>query len=482
MGRRIVWLSLTAIILAGAIRYFHFPAFWLDEAFVAVSLKEFSLQKIFAPLEYGQYFPRLYLMVIGALREGLGYHIAVLRLLPFLCFIIASFWWAKLLNKRVGSFAVVGGIAGAMFIGSIFWLDQAIQLKQYTFDVLLALIPFLIDDAFFEQTFNDRKNRFTLLLLILPCIFSYTYPFALFARVLGWYFYQVNRQGVRLHLSSVAWFFVLVGFCLSSIWLTDHQFNLMDSQAYFAYWQDCLLRSRFEQGLGSGFRLLAKFFWGWHGRMPLVTAMVVPLQIAGIYTVIQRWRRKASGEEEAAWGSRSFGSLILLSTVILASPTLNYPMCAGRVTLFAQVHLQLLTLEGALFFLRSFDKRTLIILWIAVAIILFHSGREYGRFVKAEPAENLLPVLSLMKPEVSNIAIVQSCSAAQVKALPEPLPVREVLFEFKAEQIRGERVWVVWSHLGADYCVKELEQIRSQAKSWQVINEGNGRGLALAEF
>jgi hypothetical protein len=482
MSRRIIWFSLIAIILAGTFRYFQFPSFWLDEAFVAVSLKEFSLATIFAPLQYGQYFPRLYLLAIGALREGFGYRIGVLRLPGFFCFLVASYFWAKLLIKRSAAVVVVGALAAIMFIGSIFWLEQASQLKQYTFDVLLALIPFLIADDFFEHTITHRQNRAKLLLLVLPCALSYTYPFALFARLLGWYLNGLKRRGPRLPRSSIAWLVVPLGLCLFSIWLTDHQFNMKDRQAYFSYWQDCILHAQFEQGVTNGLRLLAKFFWGWHGRMPLVTAVVAPLQIAGIYAVIKRWLKNAPAESETVWGPRSLGSIILLAGMVIASALLNYPICAGRVTLFAQIHLQLLTLEGAILFWQFYQKRAAVVLWVMVAIISFHTVREYVRFVKAEPSENLLPIVALIKPEISNKAIVQSCSVAQVEALPEPLPVQELLVDFKIAELRGEKVWVVWSHLGTDYCVKELAEIRAQAKTWQILADGNGRGLALAEF
>src|SRR5215216_1248061 len=139
-----LWMAAAAIIFAGAMRYAMQPSFWLDEAFVAVSLRSPTLHTIFSQLEYGQFFPRIYLLAIAALREFFGYTIWVLRLLPFLSFVLATLLWARLLAKRALVFAVLNLMAAALLIGASFWLDQAIQLKQYTFDVLLALIPFLI--------------------------------------------------------------------------------------------------------------------------------------------------------------------------------------------------------------------------------------------------------------------------------------------------------------------------------------------------
>jgi hypothetical protein len=115
--------------------------------------------------------------------------------------------------------------------------------------------------------------------------------------------------------------------------------------------------------------------------------------------------------------------------------------------------------------------------------VLFHSGREYVRFVRAEPSENLRPVISLIKPELADTAWVHHCSVAQVRSLPEGLPVEKVVLGIEKQYPqRGEKLWIIWSHLGEEACVRELEQVRSRARSWQVIHEGPGRGLALAEF
>src|SRR5262249_43510583 len=148
------------------------------EAFVAVSLRNPSIRTVFAPLEYAQYFPRLYLSSIALLRQTLGYQIWVLRLLPFLSFVIGSLFWTALLIKRARPFVALSVLGGILLLGASFWLDQAIQLKQYTFDVLLALIPFLISDSFFERSLAEGNDRALLGALAIPCLLSYTYPFS----------------------------------------------------------------------------------------------------------------------------------------------------------------------------------------------------------------------------------------------------------------------------------------------------------------
>jgi hypothetical protein len=486
-ARSIICLSALAVIAACVIRYCFAPSFWLDEAFVATSLRDPSPQSIFSPLRYGQFFPRIYLSAIAALREIFGYQIWVLRLLPSLSFIIATILWARLLAKRSGSLVALAALSGALLLGSSFWLDAGIQLKQYTLDVLVALIPFLMGDEFFKAPLVDGKRKTRLMLLAIPCLVSYTYPLALVARVAGWYVDHCRRRGWRLNSSGACALIVPVAVGLVGIWLTDHRFNFIDQPAYLTYWNKCVVRSRFEQGAGSGFKLIAGFIWGWHhGRlMPVVIAAVAPLQALGIYRVIKRWKDRRTDSDTGSWGSRTLGSLALLIGVILASALVNYPICTGRLVLFTQVHTQILAIEGALFILGSYSERksAMIFLYSAIGIVSVYSGHRYIDFIRSEPRENIRPMLSLMKPEIANTVLVHPCSVAQVESLPEPLPVERVVFESKREPpLPGGRAWILWTNLSDDYCREWLNDARSRALSWQVIHEGPGRGLALAEF
>jgi hypothetical protein len=480
----LIWVVAAVVVAGCAIRYSMQPTFWLDEAFVAASLRDPTFDKVFAPLEYDQYFPRIYLYVIASLRLLFGYEIWSLRLLPFLCFIGGTLLMALLLARRAGSLWESAWLAGLLLLGSSYWLHQAVQLKQYTFDVLLALIPFVITDLFYEEALAKGRYKARLIILALPCLLSYSYPISLLARLAGWYVAYGRRRTWRLNMPAVSALAISASLSLAGIWLTDYRFNFRVFSSYQAYWGDCTLSNRMGNGLPAALKLIANFFWGWHGRMPMVTAGIVPLQVAGVYSIIRRWKRAATYDADA-WGSRSVGSIMLIGGLILTSLLVSYPICAGRTTLFAQVHFQILAIEGLIFISDRYRARRAaqVMIVLFIAIVAFHSIREYIRFIRTEPSENLHPVVRLIKPDEANTVWVHSCSVAQVRALPYPLPVGNVLYG--SASVRppvGEKVWVLWSHLGADYCQTEFEQIRGGAKSWQTIREGPGRGLALAEF
>jgi hypothetical protein len=173
-----------------------------------------------------------------------------------------------------------------------------------------------------------------------------------------------------------------------------------------------------------------------------------------------------------------------LSGLILASALLSFPICAGRVILFAQMHTQILAIEGVLWIFDRFKQRAATAaLMLAGCIAIVYGVRTCWRFVQAEPAENLRPVVALLSRESANSVWVHPCSIAQVKALPDPLPVDDVVFGAETKPPRsGESSWIIWSHMGQGSCVRQLDRIQSNAKSWKVIYSGPDSGLALAEF
>jgi hypothetical protein len=485
MNRTIIWGSAIFIIASCFIRYFQFPTFWLDEAWAAIPLKEPSLQTIFTRFDMGLYFPRIYMSVIAILREIFGYKIWSLRLLPTACFIFGTIFWLRLLAKRSSSFMSLNLLSGMLVLGSSFWLEQSIQLKQYTFDVVLALIPFLVSDASLREALSDGKKRGKLIALALPCALSYTYPIALFARLLGWYLYHGKRKTWRLNLSAVLLISIAVLLALSSIWITDYRYNLRDQTSYLGYWNDCIFHIS-DHPIRS-LRLIANFLWGWHhgSLLPLVVAGVAPLQALGAYRAVKRLSDKNALEADSDWGSRTLGSLCLLGGMIFASAIVSYPICTGRLVLFTQVHTQILIIEGALYIITFWNMRKFArgFLFGSIAVVVLYSTHRYIGFLKEKPPENLRPILSLIDPAASDTVWVHPCSEAQVKSLPDPLPVQQVITKTRNRLPEpGQRVWVLWTHLSDGLCKDSLEELRSDAKSWQVVHESSGRGLALAEY
>ena len=213
------WVAGVAVVVAGAIRYCQQPSFWLDEAYVAVSLRAPSVQTIFARLEYGVLFSRLYLLVIAGFTRIAGYHIWSLRLIPSLFFVAGTVMWARLLLQRAGRYTSVILLASGLLLWSTYWLDQAVQLKQYTLDVTLSLLPFLAGDDFFRKAFKSDERKLPLVALALPIVFSYAYAFALCARIGGWYLHQGRRDGWRLSKPAALLFGLALALALGAFGL-----------------------------------------------------------------------------------------------------------------------------------------------------------------------------------------------------------------------------------------------------------------------
>src|SRR5262249_41469480 len=114
LAASLIWFAAAALIVSVILRFTRGPSFWLDEAFVAVSLRNPSPAHIFGRLEYGQFFPRLYLAAIALLRHFTGYEIWSLRLLPLVFFAAATLVWARLLIRRVSHDVVAAPIAAAL--------------------------------------------------------------------------------------------------------------------------------------------------------------------------------------------------------------------------------------------------------------------------------------------------------------------------------------------------------------------------------
>lgn len=476
-----VWGGALVVLMAGIWRYFTDASFWLDEAFVASSLRLPSLETLFSRLDYGQQFPRLYLMCIAGVREAFGFQTHSLRLLPFLCFLAATLLWARLLAMRSTRSNTLNVLSGLLLLGATFWLEQSAQLKQYTFDVLLGLLPFWASDGFWEAGLRNGKKKLGLIGFGLLCAGSFTYPLCLVARVSGWYIGTGRRLTWKLDFSGVA---ILILSSLAGwlwIWSTDYQFARHDMQAVTAYWSGSILQVQLAEGPRPAFTLLVRFFWGWYSTKPLILIGLIPLQLCGVYWVISQCLSPKTALDPG-WGTRSFGSLLVLLGLVAASLWFQYPLSPGRLTLFTLIHLQILALEGVLC-VQRFGSNVQIregFLTGFVAVMALATTLSFIKFIASEPPENLRPMLSTIRQTPVDTLWVHPCSVAQVQTLPEGMPVRNVLLG--TEEIpRHRRVLILWTHLGGG-CDRQLDALRMQSVFWKDLHTGRNRGLAIAQF
>ena len=220
-------------------------------------------------------------------------------------------------------------------------------------------------------------------------------------------------------------------------------------------------------------RLLLNGYLGWFAFLPRgVTAVMVLLMVLGVRSATKTAAR---------------GSVLVLAALPIASVGAGLPMCASRLTLFTQFHIQIVCIIG---FLRAWlwvgtrVKRPVV--WF-VPLSLFSLGvagagvTSFFHELFMPPYEDLRPMLHLMNPIVTNRVWVEHQSVPQVMTLPEALPVKEVLYSYTVspEKIPEGWTYILWTHLD-DHSLLNIAKVR--ALQWEVVYSGRAAGLALARF
>jgi len=227
------------MLLIGAVRLLRDGSFWLDEASIAINLIQQSPVELLGPYLTGHSFPRLYLIPISGLMEAFGYHTLVLRLLPFLAFVGGVMAWTRLVHLRLRREPLLLALIVVLNLIPGVWLAYSAMLKQYTLDVLLALTPFLLSDAFFDRRLRQGRERAALLCLPWLSLLSFTFVIPLVARVLGWYAWALARGRRELDVSAAAGFALSLALALAGLWLIDLRHTASTPQL-FQFWGGCI--------------------------------------------------------------------------------------------------------------------------------------------------------------------------------------------------------------------------------------------------
>lgn len=130
-----------AIIVVGVFlrlrQYLVNRSFWVDEASLALNIVNRTFSELTLPLDYDQGAPLGFLFIEKILILVFGNHDYILRLFPLFSGLLATYFIYKVASKHLGGF---GMIAALLFSISNLMIYYSSELKQYSSDVMMALV------------------------------------------------------------------------------------------------------------------------------------------------------------------------------------------------------------------------------------------------------------------------------------------------------------------------------------------------------
>lgn len=494
LSRWIAWLGGVGIALLGASLFLQDGSYFLDEASVVLSFDERGVFESFlGPLSGGgQNFPRFYLLLIRGVRAIFGPETWATRLLPFLCFLGATSLWMRLFLRRFERRPELVLLGVVLLSMAPSWWFYAAVVKQYSLDVFVTLAVLSVPDRVLDDVLGRRRRLGAGVALVLPVLLSYVYPVALLARVSGWGAWRIRREG---HVDGLAGLAFGVAFAGASglLFFTDLQ-HTVGRPALVKLWSNCIL----SESPSDTLEILRRFFASWyvgpseflfHPKLPgaAVWLLLAALTAGGVRVALSLVRAPAAPQGQDLWGSRSAVCLAGVVGVIGTSWLLAYPICAGRLTLYAFFFQQLLILEGIDWLEAAVAPRRGLraATGLVLALLILAGGRTAWQVLErveaVAPVEDVRPLLERIPQDTTEPVIVTACMARQMRTLPEGLGSRRVLYlppkGWAPLLPRGKEIWVVHSRLTPGPCEKMRRELEGMTMGFDRPDQPKGRAV-----
>ncbi len=152
------YLSLFLLFFGLIVRvrqYFYNRSLWFDESLLALNLVNRSYKGLLDVLDYNQAAPPLFLWLEKLAIQTLGNNEYALRLFPFVCGIISLYLFYLLATRFTSGITTV--IAIALFISLKEIVYYTTELKQYSSDLAIGLLLFLILISLRSQILNLKQ-------------------------------------------------------------------------------------------------------------------------------------------------------------------------------------------------------------------------------------------------------------------------------------------------------------------------------------
>lgn len=126
---------------------------WLDEASLALNIIRRNFHELTMPLEYRQIAPIGFLFIEKIAVLIFGKTDLVLRIFPLICF-LASIIFFYLFSNKLAKNKLIALMATSIFSTSIVLITYSSEVKQYSSDVLMALML-----LFYTITLQPNNNK-----------------------------------------------------------------------------------------------------------------------------------------------------------------------------------------------------------------------------------------------------------------------------------------------------------------------------------
>jgi len=277
--------------------------FWVDEWRIIYNLKYKDAAALWGPLDFMQQFPRVYLLLIKAFTSLFHYSYFALR---FPSFVVGA--CAIMLAHRLAGKLFAGKLAARLLfpliiIASPVFFGYFVQVKQYTMDILLALLALwqLLQMQDLLTGKAVTRTRYVLLcatFAVAP-FFSYTYPIVV-APVFGIVFLRclMNHwliQDVRalLRVQLRVSLPVLIGAVAILVFYRIDALQLMLDNKMQLYWSYLTMNHGFNvQQFGAGLYHLFALAGSGLGFEIVYAAVGIPAFIAAMAKAVRIINRK----------------------------------------------------------------------------------------------------------------------------------------------------------------------------------------------
>ena len=153
--RQLAWLTLIlGSILRGAV-WLQQRSIFLDEANLIRNYLEKSYAALFGHLDYQQYAPPLFSVVMKFIFQVFGVSELTAKAFPLFCGVAMLFVFHRLSRRFLSPFAVLMAVLFVCF-DKIF-IDYSTECKQYATDGFLAVLLLLLSQTIDFKTFNQKK-------------------------------------------------------------------------------------------------------------------------------------------------------------------------------------------------------------------------------------------------------------------------------------------------------------------------------------